>query len=76
MQQPCRGLIPRSRDSDADCGVQFSPWVLLEEVSSRSEFADRGTAAGHTAYLKYHGVAAGGVAVALMEGFRLVCGAR
>ena len=50
--------------------------VVSEEISSRSEFVDRGTAAGRTAYLEYHGVAAGGVAVALMGGFRMVCGAR
>jgi hypothetical protein len=31
-----------------------------EEISSRSEFAKRETAAGRTAYLEHHGVAAGG----------------
>ena len=45
--------------------------MVSEEISSRSEFADRGTAAGRTAYLEYHGVAAGGVTVALMGGLGL-----
>ena len=45
--------------------------MVSEEISSRSEFADRGTAAGRTAYLEYHGVAAGGVTVALTGGLGL-----
>ena len=44
---------------------------MSEEISSRSEFTDRGTAAGRTAYLEYHGVAAGGVTVALTGGLGL-----
>ena len=50
--------------------------MVSEEISSRSEFADREMAAGRMAYLEYHAVAAGGVTVALTGGFRLVCGAR
>ena len=51
------------------------PRVLLEEISSRSEFTDRETAAGplRVVYadhsrLEHHGVTAGGVAAALREG--------
>ena len=50
--------------------------MVSEEISSRSEFAGRGTAAGRVTYLEYHGVDAGGVTVALTGGFRLVCRAR
>ena len=57
--------------------------VLLEEISSRSEFADRETVvrplrvvyANHS-HLEHHGVAVGGVAIALTGGFELGCGAR
>ena len=47
------------------------PWVLLEEIYSRLEFADRETAVGHTACLEHHGVAAGGIAAALTGRFGL-----
>ena len=57
-------------------GVLFPPWVSLEEISSRSKFADREAVAGHMTCLEHHGVAAGGVAAALMGGFELVCVAR
>ena len=57
------------------------PQALLEEISSRSEFADRETAAGplRVVYadhsrLEHHGVAAGDVTVVLMRAFELVCG--
>ena len=56
---------------------------MLEEISSRSEFADRETVvrplrvvyANHS-HLEHHGVAVGGVAIALTGGFELDCGAR
>jgi hypothetical protein len=57
-------------------GVRFPLRVLLEEISSRSEFADREAVAGHTACLEHHGITAGGVAAVLTGGFELVCGAR
>ena len=50
--------------------------MVSEEISSRSEFADREMEAGRTAYLEHHGVATRGVAVVLTGEFRLVCGAR
>ena len=59
------------------------PRALLEEISSRSEFTDRETAAGplQVVYadhsrLEHHGVAAGGVVAALSGGFELFCGVR
>ena len=56
------------------------PRALLEEISSRSEFADRETVvrplrvvyADHSR-LGHHGVATGDVIVVLMRAFKLVC---
>ena len=55
------------------------PWVSVEEISSRSEFADREMAVrplrvvyANYSRLEHHGIVVGGVAVALTRGLSWV----